>query len=147
MLDCGLQDALWALLENIVRVIEPPERRKALEKAVTADADNVVSTDSGRAISHGEEALEGAEQAPISVYSREPLELVAGTELDELAVNSLGAVSQILRLELAKEALALSSHAGLDTLLDLATLAQDRLGSIYTGNVYVNEGTLIPIGD
>lgn len=127
MLDCGLQDALWALLENIGRVIEPPERRKAREKAAAADADNVVNLDSGGAISTGEQALEGA---PISVYSREPLELVAGTELDELAVNSLGAVSQILRLELAKEALAKSSHASLDILLELATLAQDRFESI-----------------
>ena len=128
MLDCGLQDALWALLENIVRVIEPPERRKAREKAAVADADNIANEeDSGGEGSTGEQALEGG---PISVYPREPLELVAGTELDELAVNTLGAVSQILRLELAKEALEKSSHAGLDILLDLVTLGQDRFESI-----------------
>lgn len=135
MIQNGLQANLWALLETIARVVEPPERRKAREKAAATAADTAAEARTGSA-EHPGEATETKEES----FAHEPercsgegkgptreTELETGPELDELAVNCLGAMSLMLRSEEAKEVLARPGHhPGLNCLLELATVTPDR---------------------
>lgn len=127
MIQNGLQTNLWALLETIARAVEPPERRKTREREAAAAADT--AAEPGEAVEAKEDPL-SHETERCSGEGKESvreIELQIGAELDELAVNCLGAMSLMLRSEEAKDILAGPvHHPGLKSLLALATVTPDR---------------------
>lgn len=137
MIENGLQAKLWALLENIARTAETPERRKARQMASSATTEAANGTDgvfsgtsgSREAFPTELERLDGAGHH--TSKARGAMELKAGKDLDELALNCLGAISLMLRSEQAKEALLAGPdyHPGLGILLELAIVEQKRWGS------------------
>lgn len=136
MVKSGLQDQLWTLTDIIARAVETPNHRKVREKAVAAAAEAEAAagtTGSSRETTGAREpsiigaggAVGSAEQN--STEEREPMDLKAGQALDEIAVNCVGAMSLMLRSELAREQLlGRGCCPSLNAILELATTVMGK---------------------
>lgn len=136
MFEHGVQKRLWALAENIARIVETPEHRKKRLKAAEAASEASATTARSPTSASGKresslDELTAEDEALESKDAHEQDEgasiaLEPGQELDELAANCMGAISLMLRSQETAHALAGTKHHGLEVLLELATVGQDR---------------------